>query len=114
MNLANNPGSIIENMCQCSDILKSELHKAKLDITLYEEIINMLLEEQFSSQLKQSETNGHLCEEKYFYPKSRVDTAKVSPGIGSNRSNLIQIIPAINKYEVLGNLNDATEYECVG
>jgi hypothetical protein len=32
--------------------------------------------------------------------------------MGSNRSNLIQIIPTTNKYEVLGNLNDASEAMC--
>ena len=32
--------------------------------------------------------------------------------MGSNRSNLIQIIPTANKYEVLGNLNDASEAMC--
>jgi hypothetical protein len=87
-NLASNPGSIVENTCQCCDILKSELHKAKLDITSYEEIINILLE-QFSSQLKQRKTNGHLSEEEFFYPTYRVDTAKVSSETGSNRNNLI-------------------------
>jgi hypothetical protein len=51
--LASNPGNIVENTCQCCDLLKSEHHKAKLDIISYEEIINLLLEEQFSSQLKQ-------------------------------------------------------------
>jgi hypothetical protein len=111
-NLASNSGSIVENTCQCCDILKSELHKAKLDIISYEEIINILLEEQFSSKLKQRKTNGHLSEEEYFFPTSREDTAKVSSGIGSNISNLIQIIPTVNKYEVLANLNDASEATC--
>ena len=110
--LASNPGNIVENTCQSCDILKSELHKAKLDITSYEEIINILLEEQFSSQLKQRKSNGHWSEEEYVYPTSRGDTAKVSSGMGSNRSNLIQIIPTVNKYEVLTNLNNASEAMC--
>jgi hypothetical protein len=75
--LASNPGNIVANTCQCCDILKSELHKAKLDITSYEEIMNILLEEQFSSQRKQRKSNGHWSEEEYVYPTSREDTAKV-------------------------------------
>ena len=102
----------MENTCQCCDKLKSELHKAKMDITSYEEIINILLEELLSSQLKQKKKNGHLSEDEYVYPTSREDTAKVSSGIGSNRSNLIQIIPAVNKCEVLANLNDRSEAMC--
>ena len=110
--LASNKGNIVENTCQCCDILKSELQKAKLDISSYEEIINILLEEQFSSQLKQRESIGQENEEEYVYPSFRKDTAKVSAGMGSNRSNLIQIIPTVNKYEVLANLNDVSETKC--
>ena len=110
--LASKPGNIVENTCQCCDKLKSEFHKAKLDITSYEEIINILLEELLSSQLKQRKKNGHLSEDEYVYPTSREDTAKVSSGIGSNRSNLIQIIPTVNKHEVLENLNDTSEAMC--
>jgi hypothetical protein len=102
----------VENTCQCCDTLKSELQKAKLDITSYEEIINILLEEQLSSQLKQRKSNGQWSEEEYVYPTSRRDTAKVSSGIGSNRSNLLQIIPTVNKYEVRANLNDISEAMC--
>ena len=45
--------------CQCCDKFKAELHKAKLDITLYEEIIKLLLEEQSSSQLRLMKGDGH-------------------------------------------------------
>ena len=69
--LASNPGNIVENTCQSCAILKSELQKAKLDITSYEEIINILIEEQFSAQLKQRKSNAHWSEEEYVYPRSR-------------------------------------------
>ena len=69
--LASNPGNIVENTChQSCAILKSELQKAKLDITSYEEIINILIEEQFSAQLKQRKSNAHWSEEEYVYPRS--------------------------------------------
>ena len=107
--LVSNPENVVENKCQCCDILKSELHKAKLDIISYVETINILLEKQFNFQVHERKSNGHWNEEKYVHPTSRGDTEKVSSGIGSNRSNLIHIIPTANKYEVLANLNDTSE-----
>ena len=95
-----------ENKCQCCDNLKAELHKAKQDILSYEEIIKILLEKQPNPQLKPMKAGDHLTEKGSFYPVSRGGSNKASSQL---RNNLIQIIPAANKFGILANLNDVSE-----
>ena len=88
--------------------MKAKLHKAKLDISLYKEIIKILLEEQ-SSQPKQMKTDGLWNKEGLFHTTSKGDLTTASSGVGNRKSNHIQVIPTTNKFEVLSNLNDPRE-----
>ena len=110
------PMNIVRNLerkegikCQCCDKLKTEIHKAKLDITSYEEIIKILLEEQSSSQLKLMKADRHSSNEGSFHQVSRGSLIKTLSRLGNKRNNLIQIIPTANKFGVLANLNEVSE-----
>jgi hypothetical protein len=108
MNLASNSERKERNKCQCCDKLKLKLHKAKLEISSYEETIKILLDEEISSQLKLIKMDGYSCKEGSFYPVSKGGLIKASR-LGNKRSNLIQVIPPANKFGVLTNLNDVGE-----
>ena len=110
------PMNIVSNLdrkegikCQCCDKLKTELHKVKLDIMSYEQIIKILLEEQSSSQLKLMKADRHSSNEGFFHQVSRGGLIKTSSRLGNKRNNLKQIIPTANKFGVLANLNEVSE-----
>jgi hypothetical protein len=107
-NLVTNSERKEGNKCPCCDKLKFELRKAKLEISSYEEIIKILLDEEISPQSKLIKTDGYSSKEGSFYRVSKDGLIKASR-VGNKSSNLIQVIPTANKFGVLTNLNDDGE-----
>ena len=109
LNIINNLEKNEEIKCQCCDTLKKDLQKAKQDISSYREIIKILLEEQSITQQQQMRTDEPWREEELFHTISRSTSMKATSRAGIRPSNLIQVIPTANKFEILAQVNDSNE-----
>ena len=89
-----------------------DIQKAKQDISSYREIIKILLEQQSITQQQQLRTDESRREKELFHPISRGTSMKATSRAAIRRSNLIQVIPTANKFEILVNMNDSNETEC--
>jgi hypothetical protein len=112
LNIVNNLEKNEETKCQCCDTLKADLQKAKQDISSYREIIKILLEEHSITQQQQLRTDEPRKEE-LFHPISRGTSIKAISRAGIRRSNLVQVIPTANKFEILANVNESNETMCL-
>jgi hypothetical protein len=92
--------------CQCCVTLKVYLQAAKQEISSYREIIKILLEEQSMTQQQQLKLDEPRSEEELFHPISRGALMETTARAGIRQSNLIQIIPTANKFEILAKIND--------
>ena len=111
LNIFNNLENNEELKCQYCDMLKKDLQEAKQDILSYREIIKILLEEQSNTQQQQLRTEEP-CREELFHTTSRNTSMKITLRAGIRPSNLIQVIPTANKFEILSKVNDSNEATC--
>ena len=112
-NIVNNLEKNNETKCQCCYALEAEIQNAKQDISSYREIIKILLEEQSITQQQQPGTDDSRREDELFHSVSKGSSMKKTTRTGIRQSNLIQVIPTANKFEILASMHDSKETECL-
>jgi len=105
--------------CQHCDELNAELHKVYAEFLSYEKVVSVLQEEitnleccrNYSDIYKDihSKPQTHEIEMDNNLNQVKVRHNKSSISSKSNNTNLIQLIPCINKYEILHNLEENNE-----
>ena len=106
------------NTCLCCKKLRLKLHKAKLKISSYEEILKLLQEERKDegscSQTNSMKQKGSSNNEQSQFSSSKDSWINVTSNLSNKsriiHSNLIQLTPqTANKFEVLTKLSEESE-----